>query len=75
MAKPDVFVVTGPTASGKSALALALAEKHRGTVINADAMQTYDAFPVLTAQPTPQEQSRGRQALLRWPRRPHDDSA
>jgi tRNA dimethylallyltransferase len=52
MAKPDVLVVTGPTASGKSALALALAQRGGGTVINADAMQTYDAFPILTAQPS-----------------------
>ena len=58
MAKPDVIVVTGPTASGKSALALALAERRGGTVINADAMQTYDAFPVLTAQPTAEERAR-----------------
>lgn len=53
-----VIVITGPTASGKSALALALAERHRGTVINADAMQTYDAFPILTAQPTAEERRR-----------------
>jgi tRNA dimethylallyltransferase len=58
MAKPDVIVVTGPTASGKSALARALAEARRGTVINADAMQTYDAFPILTAQPTAEERAR-----------------
>jgi tRNA dimethylallyltransferase len=57
MAK-EVLVVTGPTASGKSALALALAEKRGGTVINADAMQTYDAFPILTAQPTAEERAR-----------------
>jgi tRNA dimethylallyltransferase len=57
MAK-HVIVVTGPTASGKSALALALAERRGGTVINADAMQTYDAFPILTAQPTPEERAR-----------------
>jgi tRNA dimethylallyltransferase len=57
MAK-HVLVVTGPTASGKSALALALAERRNGTVINADAMQTYDAFPILTAQPTPEERAR-----------------
>ena len=57
MAK-HVLVVTGPTASGKSALALALAEQRGGTVINADAMQTYDAFPILTAQPTAEERAR-----------------
>ena len=58
-----VIVVTGPTASGKSALALALAERRGGTVINADAMQTYDAFPILTAQPTAEEQARAPHAL------------
>jgi tRNA dimethylallyltransferase len=58
-----VIVVTGPTASGKSALALALAERRRGTVINADAMQTYDAFPILTAQPTAEERARAPHAL------------
>jgi tRNA dimethylallyltransferase len=63
MAHPSVFVITGPTASGKSALALALAERQRGTVINADAMQTYDAFPILTAQPTAEEQRRAPHAL------------
>lgn len=61
MAKPDVIVVAGPTASGKSALALALAQKrggpHGAMVINADAMQTYDAFPILTAQPTKEERA------------------
>ena len=63
MAEGRVIVVTGPTASGKSALALALAEQQSGTVINADAMQTYDAFPILTAQPTVQERTRVPHAL------------
>lgn len=58
-----VIVVTGPTASGKSALALSLAERRGGTVINADAMQTYDAFPILTAQPTQEERARVPHAL------------
>jgi tRNA dimethylallyltransferase len=55
MAPERVIVITGPTVSGKSALALALARGRQGTVINADAMQTYDAFPILTAQPTARE--------------------
>ena len=62
-AQTPVIVVTGPTASGKSALALALAERRGGTVINADAMQTYDAFPVLTAQPTEEERGRAPHTL------------
>ena len=57
MAPQRVIVITGPTASGKSALALAFAQARRGAVINADAMQTYDAFPILTAQPTAREQT------------------
>jgi tRNA dimethylallyltransferase len=57
MAPERVIVITGPTASGKSALALALARGRQGTVINADAMQTYDAFPILTAQPTARERA------------------
>lgn len=63
MAQQQVLVITGPTASGKSALALAVAERHGGTVINADAMQTYDAFPILTAQPTAEERARVPHAL------------
>lgn len=67
MTEGRVIVVAGPTASGKSALALALAErrsgKGAGTVINADAMQTYDAFPILTAQPTAPERARVPHAL------------
>jgi len=58
-----IIVVAGPTASGKSALALALAERRNGTVINADAMQTYDAFPILTAQPTAEERARATHTL------------
>ena len=46
-----LVIVAGPTASGKSTLALALAEEFRGTVINADSMQVYRDLPVLTAQP------------------------
>lgn len=58
MTNNTVIVVTGPTASGKSALALALAGQRNGVVINADAMQTYDAFRILTAQPTAEERAR-----------------
>ena len=63
MTEGRVIVVAGPTASGKSALALALAQARRGTVINADAMQTYGAFPILTAQPTAQERACAPHAL------------
>ncbi len=49
--QPPAVIVAGPTASGKSALALALAERFAGTVINADALQVYRDLPILTAQP------------------------
>ncbi|MDP5281173.1 tRNA (adenosine(37)-N6)-dimethylallyltransferase MiaA [Sphingomonas sp. DG1-23] len=55
---PTVALIAGPTASGKSALALALAEKHRGTVINADSMQVYADLRILTARPTREEETR-----------------
>jgi tRNA dimethylallyltransferase len=46
-----VLVIAGPTASGKSALALALAERLGGTIINADSLQTYRDLSILTARP------------------------
>lgn len=51
-------ILTGPTASGKSALGLALAERCGGSIVNADAMQTYAGLPILTAQPTADERAR-----------------
>lgn len=51
------LIVTGPTASGKSALGLRIAARVGGVIINADAMQTYGAFPILTAQPTEAERA------------------
>ena len=45
------ILIAGPTASGKSALALALAEQFNGCIINADSMQVYDTLDVLTARP------------------------
>lgn len=57
-ALPPALIVAGPTASGKSALALALAEELGGTVINADAMQCYRELRVLTARPTAAEEAR-----------------
>ncbi|MDO9562255.1 MAG: tRNA (adenosine(37)-N6)-dimethylallyltransferase MiaA, partial [Bradyrhizobium sp.] len=51
-------LIAGPTASGKSALALELAEKAGGVVINADSMQVYRDLRVLTARPTSDEEAR-----------------
>jgi len=50
--RPDVVLIAGPTASGKSGLAVELARRHGGAVVNADSMQVYAELPILTAQPT-----------------------
>ncbi len=51
----DAILITGPTASGKSALAVKLAQRHGGVVINADSMQVYGTLKVLTARPDESE--------------------
>src|SRR5580658_2723883 len=51
-------LIAGPTASGKSALALALAERIGGIVVNADSMQVYADLRMITARPTPTEEAR-----------------
>jgi tRNA dimethylallyltransferase len=55
---PKVALIAGPTASGKSALALALAEARGGTVINADSAQVYADLRILTARPTAEDEAR-----------------
>lgn len=55
---PKIIIVAGPTASGKSAIALELAEKNGGVIINADSQQLYRDLPILTARPTSQEEAR-----------------
>ncbi len=54
----EALLIAGPTASGKSALALDLAETLGGVVINADSMQVYRDLRILTARPTPAEEAR-----------------
>ena len=56
-------LIAGPTASGKSALALAIAEAGGGVIVNADALQVYDGWRVLTARPTADEEARARHVL------------
>ncbi len=57
-AKPTLALIAGPTASGKSALAMALAERANGMVINADASQVYRDLRVLTARPSREDEAR-----------------
>lgn len=56
-------LIAGPTASGKSALALRIAETQGGVIVNADAVQVYDCWRVLSARPTTQEEARAPHAL------------
>ncbi len=59
-----VALIAGPTASGKSAAAIAVAERHGGTVINADASQIYADLRVLTARPSAADEARVRHRLF-----------
>ena len=56
MDKAEVILIAGPTASGKSALALALAQRRGGIIINADSMQVYRDLRIITARPTAAEE-------------------
>ena len=55
---PGAVLIAGPTASGKSALALALAERIDGVIVNADSMQVYADLRIITARPTVPEEAR-----------------
>lgn len=58
-----VLVIAGPTASGKSHLAMAVAEAMGGEIVNADSMQVYRELAILTARPSPAEETRVRHHL------------
>lgn len=58
MTMVGAVLIAGPTASGKSALALELAESLGGTIVNADSMQVYRDLRVVTARPTPEDEAR-----------------
>ena len=63
MSNHRAILIAGPTASGKSAIALALAEKLGGVVINADSMQVYSDLRVLSARPSAEDEARVPHAL------------
>jgi tRNA dimethylallyltransferase len=58
MRRPKAILIAGPTASGKSALALRIAERLGGVVINADSMQVYRDLRIITARPTLEDEAR-----------------
>ncbi|MER0238577.1 tRNA (adenosine(37)-N6)-dimethylallyltransferase MiaA [Fulvimarina sp. MAC8] len=53
---PEAVLIAGPTASGKSRLALDLAQRLDGWIVNADSLQVYRDLPILTARPTEQDE-------------------
>jgi tRNA dimethylallyltransferase len=58
VSRPHTILIAGPTASGKSALALTLAERLGGVIINADSMQVYRDLRIITARPTAEDEAR-----------------
>ena len=59
-----ILVILGPTASGKSELALRVAEQIGGAILSVDSMQVYRGMDIGTAKPTPQEQARVKHHLI-----------
>jgi tRNA dimethylallyltransferase len=62
--KPPVVVVTGPTSAGKTALAIEIASKYDGEIVNADSMQVYRYLDIGTAKPTPEQRAQVPHHLL-----------
>jgi tRNA dimethylallyltransferase len=56
--EPRIWLIAGPTASGKSALALRLAGQTGAEIVNADALQLYADLRILSARPSPEEEAR-----------------
>jgi len=62
-APPRAVLIAGPTASGKSALALRLADALGGVIVNADSMQIYSGLRILTARPSAEDEARAEHRL------------
>jgi len=62
-AAPPIRLIAGPTASGKSALALRLARETGAVIVNADSMQVYADLRLLTARPSPEEEAQAEHRL------------
>lgn len=58
-----IHVIAGPTASGKSAFAIKMAQEMNGVIINADSLQLYDALPILSASPSANDLSAAKHVL------------
>ena len=69
---PTLIVVVGPTGSGKSALAVKLAQYYGAPIISCDSRQLYRGMPIGTAQPTAEEQAAAKHYFIA-DREPEDD--
>ena len=56
--KPKIILLAGPTASGKSKLAINLSKKLNGEIVNADSMQVYKELKILTSRPNLQNKKK-----------------
>lgn len=63
MSEPRITLLAGPTASGKSQLALAMAERAEAVILNADSQQLYRDLRILTARPSPEDETRAEHRL------------
>ena len=61
--RSKIILISGPTASGKSSLAIKIAKKINGEIINADSMQVYKQFKILSARPDPKQYQKIRHHL------------
>ena len=60
----DIIIIAGPTASGKTAFSIALAQRLNGEIISADSRQIYRRCDIVTAKPTRDEQNQARHHLI-----------
>ncbi len=63
MIQKKAIIIAGPTASGKSSLALKMAEEQEISIINADSLQIYEGLPILSSQPTEEDQKKVKHLL------------
>ena len=62
--KSKIILIAGPTASGKSKIAINLAKKINGEIVNADRMQVYKQIKILTARPSEKDQKKVKHHLF-----------
>ena len=64
--KSKIILISGPTASGKSSLAIRVAKRVNGEIINADSMQVYKQLKILSARPDPKQYQKIKHHSFIW---------